>query len=121
MAGWFRVVEGLCEESFDLGDGQRDHSGLGWWRLVRRIRRWGLGVGAVGEVGGGDRADGEGGHDQHGVTPDRGVEPGLALVQAEAVLAELEILLHRPAQPGRPDQPGLGQWLPFGYVAVVKG
>ena len=52
---------------------------------------------------------------------DRGVEPGLALVEPEAVLAEREILFYRPAQPGGADQPGLGQELPFGHVAVVKG
>jgi hypothetical protein len=28
---------------------------------------------------------------------------------------------HRPAQPCRPDQPGLGQELAFGDEAVVKG
>ena len=48
------------------------------------------------ELGGGDGADREGGHDQHGVPQDRGVGPGLALVQAEGVLAELEALLNRP-------------------------
>ena len=42
------------------------------------------------QLGGGDGADRQGGHDQHGVARDRGVEPGLALVQAEAVLAELK-------------------------------
>ena len=47
-----------------------------------------LGVGAVLDQGGGDGADGQGGHHQHGVACDRGVEPGLALVKAEAVLAE---------------------------------
>jgi hypothetical protein len=31
-----------------------------------------------------------GGQDQHDVAEDRGVEPGLALAQAEAVLAELK-------------------------------
>ena len=55
------------------------------------------------------------------MTLDRGVEPGLALVQAEAVLPEPEILLHRPAQPCCPDQPRLGQQLALGHVAVVKG
>ena len=45
---------------------------------------------------------------------DRGVEPGLALVQAEVVLAELETFLRWPAQPGRPDQPGLVAGWPSG-------
>ena len=58
-----------------------------------------LGVGAVPELGGGDGADREGGHDQHDVAQDRGVEPGLALVQAEAALAQFEAFLHRPSQP----------------------
>jgi hypothetical protein len=33
------------------------------------------------------------------VPVDRGVEPGLALIEAEGVLAELERFLDRPAQP----------------------
>ena len=52
---------------------------------------------------------------------DRGVEPGLALVEREAVLREREIFFNRPAQPCRPDQLGLGCQLSFGYVAVVEG
>jgi len=64
--------------------------------LVGRVRCWRLGVGAVFEAGGHDGADREGGHDQHGVPLYRGVQPGLALVQAEAVLAELEVLLSTP-------------------------
>lgn len=40
---------------------------------------------------GGDGADGEGGHDEHQVATDRGVKPGLALVQAGVVLGELEV------------------------------
>jgi hypothetical protein len=43
------------------------------------------------------------------VPGDGGVEPGLALVEREAVLAEGEIFFYRPSQPGGPDQPGLGQ------------
>ena len=49
------------------------------------------GVGAVAQQGSGDGADGQGGHDQHGVAGDRMVEADLRLVEAEAVLAELEI------------------------------
>jgi hypothetical protein len=52
---------------------------------------------------------------------DSGAEPRLALIQAQAVLPQLKILFHRPSQPGRPDQPRLGQQLPFGDVAAVKG
>jgi len=47
-------------------------------------------------LSGGDDADGERGHDQHGVPGDRGMRPDLGLVEAEVVLAELEILLSRP-------------------------
>jgi hypothetical protein len=39
---------------------------------------------------GADGADRQGGHDQDDVTLDRGVEAGLALVQAEAVLPGLD-------------------------------
>ena len=52
---------------------------------------------------------------------DRGVQPGLALVEAEAVLAEFEIFFYWPSQPGGADQPGLGEDLPFGHEAVVEG
>ena len=67
--------------------------------LVREY--WGgrLGAGAAAEQGGGDGADGQGGHDQHGVPGDRGVEADLGLVEPEAVLSELEIFFGRPAQP----------------------
>jgi hypothetical protein len=41
------------------------------------------------------------------VAQDRGVEPGLALVQAETALPEPEAFLHRPAQSRGPDQAGL--------------
>jgi hypothetical protein len=84
------------EQPLDLRDGQRDHAGLGGWRLIRPDRGRCLGIGAVLELGGGDGADGQGGHHQHGVAGDRGVEPGLALVEPEAVLAEREIFFSRP-------------------------
>jgi hypothetical protein len=41
-------------------------------------------------VGCGDGADGQGGHDEHEVAADRGVEPGLALVRAGVILSEVE-------------------------------
>jgi hypothetical protein len=62
-----------------------------------------------------------GGHDQHDVPEDRGVEPGLALVQAEAPLSGFGALLHGPAEPGGPDQAGLGRELARRDVAVVEG
>ena len=84
----------------------------GWWRLS---------AGAVLELGGGDGADRQCGHDQDEMAQDRGVEAGLAVVQAEAVFAEPEVLFYWPSQPGCPDQAWLGQQLPVGHVAVVKG
>jgi hypothetical protein len=80
--------------------------GVGVRWLVRPGRCPCLGAGAAAEQRGGDGADGKGGHDQHGVPGDRGVEADLGLVQPEAALAELEILLGWPAQPGGTDQPG---------------
>ncbi len=62
----------------------------------------------------------DGGYGEHGVPGDRGVEADLGLVEAEAVLAELEIFLYGPAQPGGADQPGQGEYLAIGPVAVVK-
>jgi len=61
-----------------------------------------LGTGAVFQQRGGDGADRQGGHDQHGVAEDRGVQAGLALVEADAVLAELEIFFDWPSQPAAP-------------------
>ena len=91
------------EQSPDLADGQRDEAGLGGRRGVRAGGRRGRGAGAVTESRGGDCADREGGHNQHDVPQYRGLEPGLALVQAEAALSQLEALLHWPAQPCRPE------------------
>ena len=54
-----------------------------------------LGAGAVVQQGGGDGADGQGGHDQDGVAGDRGVEPYLRLIQAEAVFPGPELLFAR--------------------------
>ena len=84
------------EQALDLRDGQRDHAGLGGRWLTGPDRGRCLGIGAVFDQRGGDGADGQCGHDQHDVAGDRGVEPGLALVEAEAVLAELEIFLNQP-------------------------
>lgn len=61
----------------------------------------------VPELGGGDGADREGGDDQDNVPQDRGIEPGLALVQAEAALLELEAFDCGPSQSRGPDQAGL--------------
>ena len=84
------------EEALDLRDGQRDHARVSWRRLVRPDRWRGLGAGAVFQQGCGDGADGQRGHDQDEVAGDRGVQPGLALVQAEGILAELEYFFSRP-------------------------
>jgi hypothetical protein len=92
----FPEGESGCEQAFYLRGGERDHPRVGRRGLVRRQGRRGLGIGAVPELGGGDGADRQGGHDQHDVTLDRGVKPGLALIQAEAVLPEPEIFFSRP-------------------------
>jgi hypothetical protein len=80
-----RAGESPGEQAFYLRDGERDHAGVGRWCLAGREGRWDLGIGAVPELRGGHGADGQGGHDQHGVAQDRGVQPGLALVQAQAL------------------------------------
>jgi hypothetical protein len=87
VAGRFRRAELGREQSPDLADGERDEAGVGGRGVARTGRRGGLGVSAFPEQRGGDGADREGCHDQHDVPGDRGVEPGLALVQAEAALA----------------------------------
>jgi hypothetical protein len=48
------------------------------------------------------------------VPGDRGVEADLGLIQPETALAELEIFLHRPAQPGGADQQGKAAGWPSG-------
>src|SRR5216683_1914054 len=78
-----------------------------------------LGIGAVLEQGGGDGADRQGGHDQDGVPGDRGVEPDLGLVQPEVVLAELEVLLDGPPEPGGADQQAQAHGRALGDEAVV--
>jgi hypothetical protein len=76
------------EQAPDLGVVSGIFPGSGGGRcLVRGDRGRSLGIGAVPELGGGDSADRQGGHDQHDVTQDCGMQPALALVQAEAVLA----------------------------------
>ena len=95
VAGWLWTAEG-GGQALDLVDGERDQAGVCGRLVVQAGGRRGLGVGAFPQLGGGDRADREGGHDQHEVPQDRGVEPGLALVEAEAALSELEALLNRP-------------------------
>jgi hypothetical protein len=44
-----------------------------------------------------------------------------ALVKAEAVVAELEIFFYGPSEPGGVGQPGPGQQLSAGHIAVVGG
>jgi hypothetical protein len=76
----------------DFGNGERDHAWVGWRRLLGMHRHGRLGAGPVLEVRGGDGADRQGGHDQDGVPQDRMVEADLRLIEAEPVLAELEVL-----------------------------
>ena len=86
VAARFGPVECCGEQAADLAGGERDEAGLGRRRGVRPCWRRAPGVGAIPEKGGGDGADRQGSHDQHGVAEDRGVKPGLTLVQAEAAL-----------------------------------
>jgi hypothetical protein len=67
------------EQAPGFWDGERDHAGVGGRGLIGPDWRWCLGAGAVAQEGGGDGADGQGGHDQHGVPGDRGVEADLGL------------------------------------------
>ena len=121
VAGRSRDGAGIGEQVLDLRDGERDHAGVGGRRLVRADRFRCLGIGSVAQQGSGDGADRQGGHDQDEMPGDGCVQPDLGLVQSEAVLAELEIFFYGPAQPGGADQPGLGDQLALGYVAVVEG
>ena len=96
VAGWVWLAEGGGEQPLHFVDGERDQAGVAGWRLVWPGGRRCLGAGAVPELGGGDGADSEGGHDEHEVAADRGVEPCLALVQAEVVLSEFESFFNPP-------------------------
>ena len=96
VAGRLGPAERVGEEAPGLGDGKRDKARVGGWRVTWPGWRRGLGAGAVLEHRCGDGADREDGHDQHEVAQDRGVEPGLALVQPDAALSGLEGLLSRP-------------------------
>jgi hypothetical protein len=77
-----------------LKDGQRDLPGVRRRCLVRS-----LGIGAVPKLGGGDCADSQGAHHQHYEAEDRGVQPDLVLVQAEAVLARPAVLFNWLCRP----------------------
>ena len=109
------------EQAPGFGDGKRDHAGVEGRGLARPGWCRGAGIGAAAQQGGSDGADGQGGHDQHGVPGDRGIEADLGLIEAETVLAEMEVLFRWSAQTGRADQPGQRQRLPFGHVTVVEG
>ena len=106
VAGWLWLARAAASSRLTSWtvSGIRPGSGAAV-RLAGRAA--GLGGGAVPELGGGDGADREGGHDEHEVAEDRGVEPCLALVQAELVLSELESFFYWPSQPCGPDEPGL--------------
>src|SRR6266705_4370447 len=121
VAGRSRDGAGIGEQVLDLRDGERDHAGVGGRRLVRADRFRCLRIGSVAQQGSGDGADRQGGHDQDEMPGDGCVQPDLGLVQSEAVLTELEIFFYGPAQPGGADQPGLGDQLALGYVAVAEG
>ena len=104
------TVSGISPGSGGGGWSGRVGSGAGGrWRV------------AGGCCGGGDRADGEGGHGQHGVAQQGGVAADLGVVESEVVLAELEVLLDWPAQACHPDQCHQRDRPPGWDVAVVVG
>ena len=88
------------DQAADFGDGQRDRARVGGREMAGPDGRWRLAAGTVFEQGGGDDADRERGHDQHGVPGDRVIQADLRLIQAEVVLAELEALFDWPSEPG---------------------
>ena len=89
VTGWAVHVRRAGEQAGGFRDGQRDHPRIGGERLIRAGRWRRLGIGAVVQQGGGDRADRQGGHDQHGVPGDRGVQADLGLAEAEAGAVDL--------------------------------
>jgi hypothetical protein len=115
------VARRVASRRLISGDGQRDHPRVSRGWLPRPGWRRSLGIGAPLEQGGGDGADRQGGHHQDGVAGDGGVETDLGLIQAEGVSCEPEIFLDKPPEPGGADQPGHGERLALGHVAVVKG
>src|SRR5699024_8404932 len=94
-----------AEQVLDRGHGQSHMAGIDGRPVVGAPWGWRLGIGAGAGTSGGHSTHRQGGHDQNGVASDRFIQPDLGLVQAEQVLAELEILLDRPPQPGCGDQP----------------
>jgi hypothetical protein len=103
------------------GTRQCDHGRIGGWRLIGGHRHGRLRAGLVPQECGGDGADGLGGQDQDGVSQDCVVEPELGLIQAEAVLAELEFLFHWPPEPGGAVPPVMPGRLALGDLAVMEG
>jgi hypothetical protein len=110
----------MGEQPGGLGDGQRSHSRIGGQGLVWPDRG-GCPCAGAAEQGGCDGAYGQGGHDQHSVPGDRGMQPDLGLIEPEAAFPGSEILFNRPAAPGRADQPGQRRRLAGGDETVVKG
>src|SRR5690242_14275206 len=111
----------MGEQAPGLRNGERDHSRAGGRWLVRTDRRGCPGISAAAQQGGGDGADSQGGHHQHGVPGDRGAEPDLELIEPEAARTRAEILFYWPAAPGGTDQPGQRHGLAGVYETVVKG
>ena len=117
VAGRLWPAAGGGQQPLHFVDGERDQAGVAGRRFVWPGGWRRLGAGAVPEVGGGDGADGEGGHDEHEVAEDRGVEPCLALVQAEVILGVGDRLrgfdrLPADAEITNPRHPLAGQRVP---------
>jgi hypothetical protein len=91
------------EETLDFGDGEWDEARIGGWLVVCvGWRRWWCCRLAHG--GGGDGANGHGCHGEDEVAFEGRVEPDLAVVESEVVLADLEIFLYGPTHAGDSDQ-----------------
>ena len=74
VAGWLRAVQCVGEQVLDLADRERHQSRVCGRLVAGPGGLRGLGAGAAAELGGGDGADGECGHDQDQVPQDHGVE-----------------------------------------------
>lgn len=111
---------GQVEQPLDLHDGGWDQPEVDGWRLDRGVGcGWRFAAGSG--LGDGHRAHCQGGHDEHNVPRDRGIQANLGLVETELVLAELVILLDGPAFSGHRDQHAQRGRETVGDVAVEVG
>lgn len=112
-----RCIQG-AEQALDRGHGQRNVAAIKG-RIVGGRQRRGLSICAWQDTGGGHSAHRQVGHDQNSVVTDRFILPDLVLVQTGQGLAEGEILLDRPTQASRGDQPPQRHRPPLGQRGHV--